>query len=111
MATTDRKADSSLYLRMPVGLNFFGHHRSGRAFLKHRGMTCQETATTSTATGLPAPKTVTGTGIYVHNPIMLQDPLTHYYWLYGTHQTIAYSTDGTTSTHTTKSTPDGAVRL
>ncbi len=73
------------------------------------GCTCQEWAVTSTGNAAyPAPKTVAGTGIYVHDPFMLQDPLTHYYWLYGTHQTIAYSTDGTTFTYTTKSTPDGA---
>jgi len=51
---------------------------------------------------------VSGTGIYVHDPFMLQDPATHIYWMYGTHQTIAYSTDLSTFTYTTLSTPNGA---
>jgi arabinan endo-1,5-alpha-L-arabinosidase len=67
------------------------------------GCTCQEWAITSSGTAAyTAPLTVSGTGIYVHDPFMLQDPTTHYYWLYGTHQTIAYSTDGTTFTYVTK---------
>jgi arabinan endo-1,5-alpha-L-arabinosidase len=56
----------------------------------------------------PAPMTVSGTGIYVHDPYMLQDPSTHIYWLYGTHQTLAYSTDLSTFTYTTLSTTYGA---
>jgi arabinan endo-1,5-alpha-L-arabinosidase len=54
------------------------------------------------------PLTVQGTGIYVHDPYMLQDPVTHLYWLYGTHQTIAYSADLSTFTYTTETTPNGA---
>ena len=73
------------------------------------GCTCQEWSVTSTGTAAyPAPMSVTGTGIYVHDPFMLQDPATHIYWLYGTHQTIAYSIDLSTFTYTTLSTPDGA---
>jgi arabinan endo-1,5-alpha-L-arabinosidase len=73
------------------------------------GCTCQEWTLTSTGTAAyPAPLTVQGTGIYVHDPYMLQDPVTHYYWLYGTHQTLAYSTDFSTFTYTTESTPYGA---
>jgi arabinan endo-1,5-alpha-L-arabinosidase len=73
------------------------------------GCTCQEWKLTSTGTAAyPAPMTVTGTGIYVHDPYMLQDPSTHIYWLYGTHQTIAYSTDLSTFTYTTASSADGA---
>jgi arabinan endo-1,5-alpha-L-arabinosidase len=67
------------------------------------GCTCQEWAITSSGNAAyPAPITVTGTGIHVHDPFMLQDPATHIYWLYGTHQTLAYSTDGTTFTYTTE---------
>ncbi len=74
-----------------------------------RGLTCQEWKLTSTGTAAyPAPMTVTGTGIYVHDPFMFQDPSTHIYWLYGTHQTIAYSTDLSTFTYTTASSADGA---
>ena len=73
------------------------------------GCSCQEWKITDTGNAAyPAPKTVTGTGIYVHDPYMLQDPATHFYWLYGTHQTLAYSTDGSTFTYTTASTPVGA---
>lgn len=71
--------------------------------------TCQEWKLTSTGyAAYPAPMSVSGTGIYVHDPFMLQDPATHIYWLYGTHQTIAYSTDLSTFTYTTLSTPNGA---
>ncbi|HUB52486.1 MAG TPA: family 43 glycosylhydrolase [Terracidiphilus sp.] len=73
------------------------------------GCTCQEWKLASTgAAAYPSPIAVQGTGIYVHDPYMLQDPTTHIYWLYGTHQTIAYSTDLSTFTYTTMSTPYGA---
>jgi len=66
------------------------------------GCTCQEWAITdSKNAAYPAPITVSGTGIYVHDPYMLQDPTTHEYWLYGTHQTLAYSTDMSKFTYTT----------
>jgi arabinan endo-1,5-alpha-L-arabinosidase len=68
------------------------------------GCTCQEWAITSSGTAAyTAPLAVSGTGIYVHDPFMLQDPTTHYYWLYGTHQTLAYATslsDTATNTFT-----------
>ena len=70
------------------------------------GCTCQEWTLTSTGTTpYMAPLTVQGTGIYVHDPNMVQDPVSHAYWLYGTHQTIAYSTDLSTFTYTTGTTP------
>jgi arabinan endo-1,5-alpha-L-arabinosidase len=73
------------------------------------GCDCQEwTLTMSTTAAYPNPMTVTGTGIYVHDPMMIQDPATNIYWLYGTHQTIAYSTDLSTFTYTTESTKYGA---
>jgi arabinan endo-1,5-alpha-L-arabinosidase len=72
------------------------------------GCACQEwKLTVSTTPAYPAPRAVSGTGIYVHDPYMLKDP-SGTYWLYGTHQTLAYSTDLTTFTYTTLSTPDGA---
>lgn len=73
------------------------------------GCSCQEWALTSTNKApYTAPIAVSGTGIYVHDPNMVQDPVTHTYWLYGTHQTIAYSTDLSTFTYTTTATPEGA---
>lgn len=73
------------------------------------GCTCQEWKLASTGNAAyPAPMAVSGTGIYVHDPFMLQDPATHLYWLYGTHQTIAYSADLSAFTYTTLTTPNGA---
>lgn len=72
------------------------------------GCTCQEWTLVQTSSKVyPMPLAVLGTGIYVHDPNLLQDPLTHLYWLYGTHQTIAYSKDLSTFTLTTGSTPYG----
>jgi arabinan endo-1,5-alpha-L-arabinosidase len=72
------------------------------------GCTCQEWTLTSTSVSpYPAPLPVSGTGIYVHDPYMLKDA-SGTYWLYGTHQTIAYSTDMTTFTYTTRATAMGA---
>ena len=72
------------------------------------GCTCQEWAVTQTSTAAyPAPRAVNGTGIYVHDPYMLRDT-NGTYWLYGTHQTLAYSTDLTTFTYTTASSAYGA---
>jgi arabinan endo-1,5-alpha-L-arabinosidase len=73
------------------------------------GCTCQEWKLTDTKNAAyPAPMTVSGTGIYVHDPYMLQDPATHLYWLYGTHQTLAYSADLSTFTYTTLTSAQGA---
>ena len=60
--------------------------------------TCQEWQLVNTGTSpYPAPRAVTGSGIYVHDPYMLKDT-SGTYWLYGTHQTLASSTDLTTFT-------------
>jgi hypothetical protein len=57
------------------------------------GCTCQEWTLTDTGTAAyPAPMSVTGAGIYVHDPQMLQD-VQGKFWLYGTHNTLASSTD------------------
>lgn len=57
------------------------------------GCTCQEWTLTSTGNSpYPAPMTVSGTGIFVHDPFMLKDS-SGTYWLYGTHNTLASSTD------------------
>ncbi len=72
------------------------------------GCTCQEWTLTQTSTkAYSMPLTVQGTGIYVHDPNMIQD-MNHVYWLYGTHQTIAYSTDLSTFTYTTGTSAEGA---
>lgn len=72
------------------------------------GCTCQEWALTQTTTAAYSmPLSVSGNGISVHDPNMLKDP-NGTYWLYGTHQTIAYSTDMTTFTYTTASSSLGA---
>lgn len=73
------------------------------------GNTGQEWKLTMTTTAAySSPITVSGTGKYVHDPYMMQDPSTHIYWLYGTHQTIAYSSDMSTFTYTTLSSAQGA---
>lgn len=57
------------------------------------GCTCQEWTLTSTGSSpYPAPLTVSGAGVAVHDPYMLKDP-SGTYWLYGTHNTLASSTD------------------
>jgi arabinan endo-1,5-alpha-L-arabinosidase len=72
------------------------------------GCSCQEWTLTSTGTSpYPAPLAVSGTGIYVHDPYMLKDP-SGTYWLYGTHQTLAFSTDLATFTYTTATSAQGA---
>jgi|GEM_PF-350964 len=72
------------------------------------GCTCQEWALTQTTTAAYSmPLSVAGNGVSVHDPNMLKDS-NGTYWLYGTHQTIAYSTDMTTFTYTTASSALGA---
>ncbi|HEX4008062.1 MAG TPA: RICIN domain-containing protein [Acidobacteriaceae bacterium] len=72
------------------------------------GCTCQEWTLTSTnVSPYAAPLPVSGTGIYVHDPYMLKDSAGTY-WLYGTHQTLAYSTDMSTFTYTTAASAQGA---
>jgi arabinan endo-1,5-alpha-L-arabinosidase len=50
------------------------------------------TVTVTTDLAYPAPIAVTGSGIYVHDPDMIQDT-TGVFWLYGTHNTLASSPD------------------
>lgn len=57
------------------------------------GCTCQEWTLTDTGTAAyPMPLGVSGTGIFVHDPNMIQDK-SGTFWLYGTHNTLASSTD------------------
>jgi len=50
------------------------------------------TVTVTTDLAYPAPIAVTGSGIHVHDPDMIQDP-SGTFWLYGTHNTLASSSD------------------
>jgi arabinan endo-1,5-alpha-L-arabinosidase len=60
--------------------------------------TCQEWQLVNTQVSpYPAPRAVAGNGIFVHDPYMLRDTAGKY-WLYGSHQTLATSTDGTNFT-------------
>lgn len=62
------------------------------------GCNCQEWTLTDTGTAVyPAPLAVSGTGIYVHDPNMIQDA-SGTFWLYGTHNTLASSPDMSTFT-------------
>jgi len=68
------------------------------------GCTCQEWQLVNTGTSpYPAPRAVTGNGIFVHDPYMLRDG-SGKYWLYGSHQTLATSTDGVNFTNYTSCT-------
>lgn len=62
------------------------------------GCTCQEwTLLNTSAAAYPAPLVVSGSGMYVHDPYMLRDA-SGTYWLYGTHNTLASSTNLSTFT-------------
>ena len=62
------------------------------------GCTCQEWVLENTgASPYTGPGAVSGSGIYVHDPNLLKAP-TNVYWLYGTHNTLATSTDRTVFT-------------
>jgi arabinan endo-1,5-alpha-L-arabinosidase len=57
------------------------------------GCTCQEWALTSTGNSpYPPPLDVLGSGVAVHDPYLLKDA-NGTYWLYGTHNTLANSSD------------------
>lgn len=55
------------------------------------------TITVTADLAYPLPQTISGTGKSVHDPNMIQDTAGTY-WLYGTHNTLAKSTDMTTFT-------------
>lgn len=100
-----KNVNSGLYLENSSGATV----DQGARATSGSGCMCQEWALSATTSpAYPAPTAVSGTGIYVHDPYMLQDPATHHYVLYGTHQTLAYSTDGKTFTYTNGSSPEGA---
>lgn len=62
------------------------------------GCTCQEWQLVNTGTSpYPSPNSVSGSGIYVHDPMLLRDT-SGVYWLYGTHNTLATSSNRTAFT-------------
>jgi len=82
-----KNVNSDLYLQVDTTIDQAPRATTGT------GCTCQEWALTDTGTAAyPAPLTVTGTGIFVHDPNMIQDT-TGTFWLYGTHNTLASSAD------------------
>ena len=87
-----KNVNSGLYLQVdtsasPVIVDQADRPSTGSA------CTCQEWTLTDTGTAaFPMPLGVSGTGIYVHDPNMIQDK-SGTFWLYGTHNTLASSTD------------------
>ncbi len=61
------------------------------------GTTQEWTITPTNVDAYPMPLTVSGAGTAVHDPNLIQDP-SGKFWLYGTHNTLASSTDLTTWT-------------
>lgn len=105
-----RNVNSGLYLEVAnSSTSTSATIDQGQRTASGTGCNCQEwKLTLSSNAAYPQPMAVTGTGIYVHDPYMLQDPVTHLYWLYGTHQTLAYSSDLSTFTYTTLTSAEGA---
>lgn len=92
-----KNANSGLYLQLDTSVSPAIVDQAARA-TTGTGCTCQEWALTDTFNNAyPAPLTVTGSGIYVHDPNMIQDP-GGTFWLYGTHNTLASSADMSTFT-------------
>lgn len=92
-----KNVNSSLYLQVDSSGSTTVIDQAARA-ATGTGCTCQEWALTPTGTSVyPAPLPVSGGGIYVHDPNMIQDA-SNVFWLYGTHNTLASSPDMTTFT-------------
>lgn len=85
-----KNVNSSLYLQVDTSTSPTSIDQAARAS-SGTGCTCQEwTITDTTTAAYPAPLPVTGSGIYVHDPNMIQDT-SGTFWLYGTHNTLASS--------------------
>jgi arabinan endo-1,5-alpha-L-arabinosidase len=94
-----KNINSSLYLQVDTSMAPVAIDQAARA-TTGTGCTCQEWALTSTGVSpYPAPLAVTGSGVFVHDPNMIQDA-SSVFWLYGTHNTLASSADMTTFTAT-----------
>jgi arabinan endo-1,5-alpha-L-arabinosidase len=95
-----KNVNSSLYLQLDTTMAPAAIDQAARA-TTGTGCTCQEWTLTSTGvSAYPAPLTVSGSGIYVHDPNMIQDA-SGVFWLYGTHNTLASSSDMTKFTAVT----------
>ena len=81
--------NSGLYLQSDASGNVSQGARDGSSALQEWKIT------TTTDPAYPMPKAVSGSGIYVHDPDILQDTA-GFFWLYGTHDTLASSPDGVT---------------
>jgi hypothetical protein len=95
-----KNINSNLYLQVDTSGSSTVINQAARAS-SGTGCTCQEwTLTATTTTAYPMPKTVSGAGTAVHDPNMFQDAAGKF-WLYGTHNTLATSTDMVTFTSAT----------
>ncbi len=81
-----KSSNSSLYLQSDASGAITQEARDSTSKLQ------EWTVTVTTNLAYPMPMTVSGTGIYVHDPDMIKDA-TNTFWLYGTHNTLASSTD------------------
>ena len=93
-----KNVNSNLYLQVDTSAVPASIDQAARA-TTGTGCSCQEWTLTSTGTSAyPAPLAVSGSGIFVHDPNMIQDPKSGIFWLYGTHNSLASSLDMTTFT-------------
>lgn len=89
-----KNVNSGLYLQVESS----GAVTQGARSSSGTGCACQEWAIGNTQTAAYAmPATLTGTGVDVHDPDLIQDA-SGTIWLYGTHNTLATSTNGTSFT-------------
>jgi arabinan endo-1,5-alpha-L-arabinosidase len=96
-----KNVNSNLYLQVDTSTVPASLDQAARA-TTGTGCTCQEWTLTSTGTSAyPAPLPVSGNGIFVHDPNMIQDPKSGVFWLYGTHNSVASSLDMNTFTAAT----------
>ena len=87
-----KNLNSGLYLQVDSSASPVIVDQAARA-TTGTGCTCQEWTLTDTGNAAyPMPLSVSGSGIYVHDPNMIQDA-SGTFWLYGTHNTLASSTD------------------
>jgi arabinan endo-1,5-alpha-L-arabinosidase len=92
-----KNVNSGLYLQVDTSGASAVIDQAARA-TTGSGCSCQEWAITPTSTAAyPLPMTVSGSGVGVHDPNMIQDT-GGTFWLYGTHNTLASSTDMKTFT-------------
>ncbi|HEV2576822.1 MAG TPA: family 43 glycosylhydrolase [Acidobacteriaceae bacterium] len=95
-----KNINSGLYLQLDTSASPSIIDQGARA-TTGTGCRCQEWTLTDTFNNVyPAPLAISGSGIYVHDPNMIQDA-SGTFWLYGTHNTLASSTDMSTFTAVT----------